>query len=153
MKRLTDVGFTVVSVTTDNHRVNQSWHNSLGDDNVHPVSVRNPYFKNEEHFHILYDSVHIFKNIYYCLLKNKKLEDPPFPLSATPRYLYVDFNHLVKIYNYERGNPAKLAHKLNDKVLRPSALERVNVSLAAAATHESTTKALRHFADNISGHQ
>ena len=46
----------------------------------------------------------------------------------------------------ERGHPDKLAYKLTDKVLNPSALERVNVRLAAAATHESTTAALRHFA-------
>jgi hypothetical protein len=47
----------------------------------------------------------------------------------------------------ERGLPGKLAYKLTDKVIKPSALERVNVRLAAAATHESTCKALRHFAE------
>lgn len=46
----------------------------------------------------------------------------------------------------ERGHPAKMAYKLTDKVLKPSALERVNVQLAAAATDDSTSKALRHFA-------
>ena len=48
----------------------------------------------------------------------------------------------------ERGNPAKLAHKLTDKVLHPSCLEKVNVKLATAATHESTSTALRHFAQH-----
>lgn len=46
----------------------------------------------------------------------------------------------------ERVSPTKLAHKLTDKVLHPSNLERVNVKLTAAATHESTSAALRHFA-------
>ena len=44
----------------------------------------------------------------------------------------------------ERGLPGKLAYK----VINPSALERVNVQLAAAATHESTCKALRHFSEH-----
>lgn len=48
----------------------------------------------------------------------------------------------------ERGHPGKLAYKLTDKVLNPSALERVDVRLAAAATHETTCKALRHFAEH-----
>ena len=40
-----------------------------------------------------------------------------------------------------RRDPAKLAYKLTDRVLHPSVLERVNVSLAAAATDRSTSAA------------
>ena len=36
LKGLTELGHTVVSVTTDNHRTNQSWHNSLRGDERHP---------------------------------------------------------------------------------------------------------------------
>ncbi|KAF0300946.1 Transposable element P transposase [Amphibalanus amphitrite] len=53
------------------------------------------------------------------------------------------------MYNMERGNPGKMAYKLTDKVLRPSVLERVNVGLAAAATDETTTAALRHFEEHV----
>ena len=51
----------------------------------------------------------------------------------------------------ERGDPAKLAYKLTDRVLHPSVLERVDVGLAAAATDQSTSAALRYFAGNKPG--
>lgn len=69
-------------------------------------------------------------------------------LLQNPRQLKVSFSHLTKLYNIERGHPGKLAYRLTDKVLQPSALERVNVGIAAAATHETTCKALRYFAEN-----
>ena len=68
-------------------------------------------------------------------------------LFQNSRQLKINFRHLTRLYNMERGVPGKLAYKLTDKVIKPSALERVNVRLAAAATHESTCKALRHFAE------
>lgn len=153
LKGLTEIGFTVVSVTTDNHRVNQSWHNHLGEDDRHPVFIKNPYSLERKPVHTLYDTVHIFKNLYYGLLRNRSLIVPPFPGSENPRQLNVNFDHLVRVYNLECGQPGKLAYRLTDKVLNPSALERVKVSLAAAATHESTTQALRYFAKNQPGCQ
>ena len=50
-----------------------------------------------------------------------------------PRPLKVNFGHLIRLHSMERRDPAKLAYKLTDRVLHPSVLERVNVSLAAAA--------------------
>ena len=67
-------------------------------------------------------------------------------VSFQKKPLKIEFSHLERVYNMERGNPTKMAHKLTDKVLHPSNLERVNVKLTAAATHESTTAALRQFA-------
>ena len=88
----------------------------------------------------LYDTVHIFKNIYYGLIRSKALAVPSFPYSENSRTLMVNFGHLTRLQNMELGHPGKLT----DKVVNPSALERVNVSLAAAGTHESTSVALRH---------
>ncbi|KAF0314767.1 Transposable element P transposase [Amphibalanus amphitrite] len=151
LKGLTELGFKVVSVTTDNHRANQSWHNSLGADGCHPEYILNPYSEQEERVYTLYDTVHIFKNIYYGLIRSKALTVPSFPDSENSRKLKVSFGHLTRLRNMELGHPGKLAYKLTDKVINPSALERVNVSLAAAATHESTSAALRHFAQHQPG--
>ena len=93
-------------------------------------------------------SVQVFKNIYYGLIKNRKFTVPDFPGSQDPPPLKVNFDHLIELHNMERGHPGKLAYKLTDKVLRPSALERVNVGLAAAAIHETTSKAHRHFTEH-----
>ena len=75
----------------------------------------------------------------------------PFPGLQDSRPLKVNFGHLIRLHNMERGDPVKLTYKLTDKVLQPSALERVNVGLAAAATQSSALAALRYFAANKPG--
>ena len=42
LQGLTQLGFIVVSVTTDNQRTNQSWHNFLGE-GKHPEYILNPF--------------------------------------------------------------------------------------------------------------
>ena len=152
LKGLTELGFVAVSVTTDNHRANQSWHNNLGPDGQHPEYIVNPYSAQEDQrIYTMYDSVHAFKNVYYGLMRAKTMTLPPFPGLEDPRPLKVSFSHLIRVHNMERGDPAKLAYKLTDRVLHPSVLERVNVGLAAAATDQSTSAALRYFAVNKPG--
>ena len=97
----------------------------------------------------MYDTVHIFKNLYFGVMKNRTLTLPAFTESDELHQLKVNFSHLTRLYHMERGNPGKMAYKLTDKVLRPSVLERVNVGLAAAATDETTTAALRHFEEHV----
>ncbi|KAF0311117.1 hypothetical protein FJT64_018038 [Amphibalanus amphitrite] len=126
LKGLTELGLTVVSVTTDNHRTNQAWHRSLGTDGHHPEYVINPYSDDEEKIFTLYDTVHVFKNLYYGMMRNKSLRLPPLPGSEDQPDLEVSFDHLKRIHEMEYGNPAKLAYKLTDRVLNPSVLERVN---------------------------
>ena len=48
----------------------------------------------------------------------------------------------------EIGNPVKIAHKLNDKVLNPRSLEKTNVRLADALFHESTINGLEYYGKN-----
>ena len=152
LKGLTGLGFQVVSVTTDNHRTNRAWHKSLGTDGAHPEYILNPYSEQEQKIFTMYDTVHVFKNTYYSLMRHKSLSLPPFPDSEDQqRMLEVRFEHLKMIHDSELGQPAKLAFKLTDKVLNPSVLERVNVQLAAAATDESTCAALRFHAEHRPG--
>ena len=73
LKGLAKLRFKVVSVTTDNHSTNQAWHKSLGADGCHPERIVNPYSEYEEKIFDMYYTVHIFKNIYYSLMRNRSL--------------------------------------------------------------------------------
>jgi hypothetical protein len=144
LKSLTEIGFIIVSVTTDGHRTNQSFHNALGHDGLHPEYIMNPYSSDvNARVYTMYDTVHLFKNIYFNLLNKKTLLCPSFSYSGTP--LRVQFNHLLQLYNMEYGREAKMAYRLTDKVLHPSSVERANVQLAVAATHETTIAALDYY--------
>ena len=106
--------------------------------------VLNPYSEGtDDRIYTMYDTVHLFKNVYFNLLNKKNLLCPPFPGSESP--MNVMFSHLIQLFNMEYGAEAKMAYKLTDKVLHPSNIERVNVQLAISATHETTTAALDYF--------
>ncbi|XP_043226414.1 uncharacterized protein LOC122383743 [Amphibalanus amphitrite] len=106
LKGLTELGFKVVSVTTDNHRTNQSWHNSLGDDRRHPEYILNPYSETEQRVYTLYDTVHIFKNLYFGVMKNRTLTLPAFTESDELHQLKVNFSHLTRLYvQHGAGQP------------------------------------------------
>ena len=141
---LTHLGFRVVSVTTDGHRANQSLHRALVEDGKHPEYILNPWSARDDNsIYTMYDSVHLFKNIYFNLLNKRTLRCPPVSEDGTP--LDVNISHLEKVYSLECYSQAKMAYRLTDKVLHPTSIERVNVQLAIAATHESTIAALRFY--------
>ena len=123
---------------------NLSFHRYLGDDGIHPELLLNPFSSDPDaRIYTMFDSVHIFKNIYFNLINKKELLCPPLTASGMP--LQVHFSHLEQVHKLEYGAPAKMAHRLTDRVLHPSSVERVNVQLAVAATHESTIPALKFF--------
>ena len=72
LKTLTEIGFIVVSCTTDGHRTNQGFHNSLGEDGRHPEFIINP-FNPDARVYTMYDSVHLYKNFFFNLLNKKTL--------------------------------------------------------------------------------
>ena len=141
LKTLTEVGYIVVSCTTDGHRTNQGFHNSLSEDGRHPEYIMNPY-NPDSRVYTMYDSVHLYKNFFFNLL-NKKTLVCQMPGSETA--LQAQFKHLEQLYKMEMGEDVKMAYRLTDRVLYPTSVERVNVQLAVAATHESTVAALRYY--------
>ena len=144
LKNLTELGFVVVSVTTDGHRTNQSFHNSLGTEGEHPEFIVNPFSPSKNaRVYTMYDTVHLFKNIYFNLLNKKSLLCPSFQECGPS--LHVHHSHLVQLHNIEYGNEAKMAYKLTDRVLHPSSIERSNVQLAISAMHETTIAALEYY--------
>lgn len=160
LQGLTELGYQVVSVTTDGHKVNAAFQSILR------VTADKPWFANpflkhhedlqleqnyqghDERIYVINDTVHLWKNAFYQLLNNKKMIAPPFPGSESEKDIHINIDHLVSIHNKELGMKAKMAHRLTDKVLNPTIIERTKVQLEGAATHESTTTALLYYADS-----
>ena len=57
------------------------------------------------------------------------------------------FCHIERVYMMELGKPLKIAHRLTEKFLHPTSIEKTNVKLADAAFHESTINALQHYGE------
>ena len=57
-------------------------------------------------------------------------------------------SHLQKVYNRELGKHLKIAHRLSEKVLHPSTIEKTNEKLADVLFHNSTINALMFYTDN-----
>jgi len=100
-----------------------------------------------QHF-LLFDSVHNFKNIYGNFVNKREFECPKFKDEeiGSPK-----FKHLEELYLLEMDKNVRISHKLNDRVLHPTLLERTNVSLSNALFHESTIQGLEFYGKN--GHE
>ncbi len=143
LKLLCNVGFYVTVVSVDNATANRRFyaeilcHNNLTPRIPHLLLPVTPMF-------LLFDSTHNFKNIYNNFVNKKEFLFPGFEKGEVP--FTACFCHLEELYQLELGKPVKIAYKLNDKVLHPSAIEKTNVKLADAAFHESTIAGLEFYA-------
>ena len=106
------------------------------------VFIKNP-FNTLMIIFLLFDTVHLFKNIYCNFLKYGIFVCPSFEEDGQ---LTAKFAHIVQLYNIELTTPVKRAHKLVEKMLHPSSIEKNNVMLADACFHDSTINALRYYA-------
>ena len=76
----------MVSVTTDGHKVNAAFQAKLGVNVGKPWFI-NPFAKDKEaRIYVIYDSVHLWKNVFYQLLNNKTLSAPPFPFNEVSKH-------------------------------------------------------------------
>ncbi|CAH1112316.1 unnamed protein product [Psylliodes chrysocephalus] len=133
-------GFKVLSVITDNNRLNQNMFGQVSSN----YYISNPKFNNEKIF-LLFDFVHIYKNIRNNWL-NQKDPQKTFIFPDYSNHLLTKKAHFVDIqnlYKLEINNITKRAYKLNDKTLYPNKLERQNVGLVENIFHESTIAALQ----------
>ena len=84
------------------------------------------------------------KNVYNNWLNKGIWKGPLFE----EKEIEANFEHIRKLYSLERGKPVKLAHRLSEKCLSPSSIERCNVQLSNSVFHESTAQALYFYALN-----
>lgn len=138
---LNNVGFKIVSLICDNHRMNRSMYFLLAEEfgrnepsttNI-PRKTLSPFiikpFKSDEKIFLLFDTVHLFKSIRNNWLNQANAEESLiFPhFDDFNLILRADLTDLKKIYSKECNNICRQAPALSKKVLYPSSLERQNV--------------------------
>uniref|UniRef100_A0A1B0GH08 Putative transposase n=1 Tax=Lutzomyia longipalpis TaxID=7200 RepID=A0A1B0GH08_LUTLO len=131
----------ILAVVADNNKINVNAYDSLKND-PKDVFFTNPIYPNKKIF-LLYDSVHLLKNIRnnWIRFKGKNVfEYPDFESFDTKK---ADFWDLRNLYLEEANQITRKAHKLNHKSLFPNSLERQKVSLVTNVFDESTVEALK----------
>ena len=140
---IVSLGFKVVANGLDAYSANRKFyiqelcHGKLQESVEHESQPNVP-------IHLLFDAVHVFKNIYCNFLNRKQFVCPPFESQTAE--IKADVMHIVDLYKTELGKPGKKAYKLTDKVLNPHPIERTKVALADSFFHESTIAALEWYA-------
>ncbi len=150
MEAVSAANFEVVAISVDNASPNRKFFiQELGKGLLSP-SISHPL--SSAPIHLLFDSTHNFKNIYnnfqtrrsFALPAPKK--DPQDTEKEKEKEeLRAEFSHIEELYKKELGKPVKLAYKLSEKVLHPTAIEKTNVLLADSLFHHSTIQALNFY--------
>jgi hypothetical protein len=143
IQEVTPMGFDIVATIVDAHSSNRRFYTEELCGGLLQTFIPHPMDNNSKIF-LLFDSVHVFKNLYNNLINRKVFKCPPFagePVSANAQ-------HTRDLYELEMGRSVKYAHKLTERVLNPKSIEKTNVDLACRFFHESTVHGLEYFAKN-----
>lgn len=154
---LTEIGYIVVVISSDNNRVNRKMFDLLCGGKM-DVMIDNPFNNNHKIF-LLFDTVHIFKSIRNNWINqiddnqtfifpldnslNVDLQSISSSTSNSTGKLTAKFSDLKKLYREEEGKTVKLAPSLNKKVLYPTSIERQNVNLCVKVFDEKNIAALK----------
>lgn len=144
--------FHVIVIVSDNNRINRNMFSLLkGSSPEYFINdIDPPYIT-----FLMYDFVHILKNIRNCWLNKKDgFQSFIFPdFNNSDELLTAKFSDLKHLYHHNNNISVLLqhTHKLNHKTLYPSNLERYKVSLACNVFHESTYSALKAEYESGSG--
>lgn len=141
LKLLHSAGFNPVILSVDNNSVNRKLLETTLCNGNQTSFITNPISGNP--LYLLFDPVHNFKNIFNNWHTKGIFEYPDF--HDPSQVLTADFTCLSQLYELEVGNPCRIAHKLNKRVLNPASLEKTNVSLACAVFDESTISAAKYY--------
>ena len=142
-----DACANVISIITDNNSVNIKCFEYLGcpkgiSNTINPVT--------EEPLYLLYDAVHIIKNVRNNWLNKRLIEKPlTFYLEkngAITKHI-AKFVHLFKLYEASEHSVLKVSSKLTMKSLAPSSMEKQNVSLALKIFNMENVNGLRYLAN------
>lgn len=145
LKMLSEIGFKVLSIISDNNSVNRSMFQLLCGGSLN-TCFKNPFDKSQTIF-LLFDTVHIFKCIRNNWLNqtdsNQTFIVPDFEDLASDKKHFACVSHLKILYREEENNLIKLAPALSKKVLFPTSLERQNVNLCCRLFDEKNIAALQ----------
>ena len=144
MSLVLESGFECVCTISDNHPINRSFFKSLGNGELrHCV---NNLCDQAKLLFLLIDPTHNFKNVYNIFQKRVCIEMP-----ATDSFEPVcgNFSHVRDLYRREKSLGLRMAHKINERVLNPTSVNRTSVKLAASVFHASIINALKYFATHM----
>ena len=154
LSNLQKSGFKVRAVVSDNHSSNVNAYADLrkkyGDTNSN-LFIYHPAYGNSLKTYLLYDMVHIIKNVRNNLLNSKKFVFPSFIFDSFEDSIYVKDGYLswsmfYKLYENDlklEGN-LKKAHKIWFQFTHPGN-NKQNVSIALAFFHETTSAAILSY--------
>lgn len=138
INKLQTIGFKVLCVASDNHKINRKSYDMLSARNY----FVNPDFPNDTIF-LCFDTVHIFKNIFNNWI-NKHDTDKTFvfPSLENNKVSLACFKDLRDLHKKEMTSLIKKAYRLNKTTHYPSNMDKQNVKFAINVFHESTIAAL-----------
>ena len=148
---LSEAGFQVRAIVSDNHSTNVNAYAEL----LTMHSSDSPYYfidpSSNEKIYLLFDSVHIVKNIRNNLLNGRKFVFPSFSfehndlkISCPPGYIsWCDLHKIFEKDSKLKGN-LKKAPKLTYEVLHPGN-KKQSVPLALSIFDETTIAACRSY--------
>lgn len=146
---LEQIGFEVLSVITDNHKINNKAMSFF----ANPPAILNEYKHPQDSTRPLFyviDTVHILKNIRNNWLNQKPVQLMKFPSINSSEIKEASFNALKELHRKEQNELLKFGYTLSLKALYPSSIERQNVKLALQVFNHSTVAALRQIGPKIS---
>jgi hypothetical protein len=143
IQETTPLGFDIVATIADAHSLNRNFYTDELCNGSLQTFIPHPLNKTKKIF-LLFDSVHVFKNIFNNLLNKKEFKCPQFD----GQEMSASVQHVHELYKLKLGRPIKYGHKLTDRVLNPKWIEKTNVDLAWRFFHESTVHGLEYFAKN-----
>jgi hypothetical protein len=156
IKDITFMGFEILTLISDNNKVNKKTFDILSDGNCRSTII-NKY--NNKPIFILFDTVHLFKSIRNNWLNQKDCEqtlqlpsfqEPVDDDDGTIGCLTAKMYHLRSLYFKEQAQVVKLAPAVNKKVLNPTGIQRQNVLLCVKLFDEKNISALRVKKDEFS---
>ena len=150
LKVLTNCGFKVRMIISDNHPCNTSAYHKIS--NHFNTPYNDLYFMYEpQKVCLCFDTVHLIKSIRNNLLNNKRFIFPAFTFEKFNDLIHVEggkisWKLLHDTYKKDctlQGHLRK-APRLNIKVLHPGN-NKQSVPLALASIHETTTAAIESY--------
>lgn len=149
LKALTEIGYKVICIISDNNSVNRNMFERLCNGNLKSYFV-NP-FDEKQCIYVLFDSVHLFKCIRNNWLNqidnNQTFIFPDFNDPSSEKKLTASVSHLKMLYTYEENHVVKMAPALSKQVLYPTSIERQNVMFCVRLFDEKNVAALKQLGE------
>lgn len=152
IKSLHELDLYVLSIISDDNAINKSMFGKFKKHIFGFGSVCNPANSIQPLF-LIYDPVHIFKNIRNNWISLSSYPVFDFPDIDDPNIIRkADFTYLRQLYEREKSSVIKYGHKLSYKSLYPSNIEKQKVSLVLKVFNDANIAAINHFfGDSILG--